>query len=326
MKVKNGLKLRRKCDLMKNYQYLTDVLFLWLLFSTNSSAHILKSSVPYIQDKRVAALNVPAVKGQYYDDLIPDTLDIAERAELAINCLTAMTDPAADYEIYYITDFFRNPPVMQHDWSDWNSSQWKMYEALSLLRLITGSNTNIHIDHIWLEVILRSIGSDGLFYIPLKERPWSRLNTAWGPTVWRADGTTAHIEDESVEYIASPTPIGRVMGILTNYYLRDNKNSAWEKLVEKMVDRSLEITIDKGDYGYMPAGFYEPDSIVSPDAPLPKGTVGLESYGRLIQGPANFYKYTGYEPAKKLSHKLINSIRFHGDSFTDSGRFCSKDQ
>jgi hypothetical protein len=312
--------------MMKKCQFPAIVVFLLLSFSSSSPADLLRSKVPYIRDKKAAPLEVPPLKGKYYNDLVPDTLDIAERAELAINALTAATDPEADYEIYYNTELFRNPPFMQHEWSDWCSSQWKYYEALSLLRLITGSDRNTHIDDIWLEIILRSIGPDGLFYIPLKGRPWSRMSHAWGPTVWRADGTTTDIEDESVEYIADALPIGRVMGILTNYYLRDNKNPAWRKLIERMVDRSLQLTIDKGDYGYMPAGFYEPNCVISPDAELPEGTAGLESYGRLIQAPANFYKFTGYEPARKLSHKLINSIRYYGNSFTADGGFCSKDQ
>ena len=312
---------------MKHYGRLV-VLTIWLAMISMPlrAKDLITSGLPYLQQEKIVNLEVPPVKGEFYDDLIPDTLDIAERAELAINAITSLVDPAADYEIYYDTEFFRNPPIMRHNWSDMTCSEWKFYEALSLLRLVTGSDRNTHVDDVWLEIILRSIGSDGLFYVPLKGRLWSKVDYAWGPTVWRADGTTAHIEDKSVGYIANPLPIGRVMGVLTNYYLRDNKNRAWRELIERMVDRSLELTIDKGDYGYMPVGFYEPNCIISADAQLPEGTVGLESYGRLIQSPANFYKFTGYEPARKLSHKLINSIRYHGNSFATDGRFCSKDQ
>ena len=285
---------------------------------------LINSDVQYINKKKIVDLEVPKLEGEYYFDLIPHTLDIAEQAELAINIITTRVDPEYDYEFYYDSTLFRNPPIMWHDWSDWNASQWKCYEALSLLRLITGSTRNKHIDEIWLEVILRSIGPDGLFYIPLEGRPWSRHNIAWGPTVWRADGSTVDIRDESVHYIANPTPIGRIMGILTNYYLRDHKNPKWRILMDKMIDRSLEITIDKGDYGYIPLSFYEPDCKIDPNTPMPGGVAGIESYARLIQAPGCYYKITGYKPAEELSRKLINGILHNENHYTTEGYFCSK--
>jgi hypothetical protein len=295
-----------------------------VLFSVSSPAQMLKSKVPYIRDKKVAPLEVPPVKGEYYNDLIPDTLDIADRAELAIHCITENPDPKSDYEIYWVTCFLRNPPFMWHDWSDWNAEQWKFYEALSLLRLVTGSEKNKHIDDIWLEIALRSIGPDGLFYVPLKGRPWSKLNDAWGPTVWRADGSTVDFYDKSVEYYSNPLPTGRVMGMLTNYYQRD-RNPAWKKIIERMIDRSLELMIDKGDYGYLPLSHYEPNAKILKETKVPTGLIGIESYGRLIQAPANYYKFTGYEPAKKLSRKLINCVLYHGKNFDNEGRFLIGD-
>jgi len=40
-------------------------------------------------------------RGQSYQDKVPDTLDIAERARLAVHALPSITDPDADYEIYH---------------------------------------------------------------------------------------------------------------------------------------------------------------------------------------------------------------------------------
>ena len=47
---------------------------------------------------------------------MPDTLDLQERAALAVHDLTAPTDPAADYEIYWVVFPRSQPPMMQHDW------------------------------------------------------------------------------------------------------------------------------------------------------------------------------------------------------------------
>jgi len=308
---------------MKKCRSIVFALCAIVFFSVSSSAQVLKSKVPYIRDKEVAPLDVPPVKGEYYSDLIPDTLDIADRAELAIHCITENPDPRCDYEIHWVTCFLRNPPFMWHDWSDWNAEQWKFNEALTLLRLITGGEKNKYIDDIWLEIILRSIGPDGLFYVPLKGRPWSKLNDAWGPTVWRADGSTVDFYDKSVEYYSNPLPTGRVMGALINYYQRD-KNPAWKKIIEKMIDRSLELMIDKGDYGYLPLSHYEPNAKVSKDAKVPTNLIGIESYARMIQAPAIYYHLTGYEPAKELAYKQIRTAIYHGNNFDADGRFIYK--
>src|SRR5205807_1723636 len=49
--------------------------------------------------------NIPAVEypphhGSWYDDRVPDTLDLAEMARLLVNGLTGPNDPNADYEQY----------------------------------------------------------------------------------------------------------------------------------------------------------------------------------------------------------------------------------
>jgi hypothetical protein len=311
-----------KKDAMKKYRNIIFAIATIVLSSVSLSAQVLKSKVPYIRDKKIVSVDVPSIEGEYYNDLIPDTLDIAERAQLGINVITENPDPEHDYEFYWVTCFLRNPPFMWHDWSDWDASQWKSCEALSLLRLITGSERNKHVDDIWFQIILRSIGPDGLFYNPLKGRPWSRLNAAWGPTVWCADGSTANYYDESVEYISSPLASGRVLGLLTNYYERD-KNPALAKVIERMIDRFLKLMVDKGDYGYLPLGYYEPNAKISGEPDVPTGLIGLETSARMIQAPANYYKFTRYQPAKELSRKLVYCVRYHGKAFDANGRFIS---
>src|SRR5262245_5062069 len=151
-----------------------------------------KLEIQYIRNK-IAPFEIPPYRGQFYEDKVPDTLDIAERARLAINALTSMPDPAADYEIYWSVDFFRNPPTMAHAWDDWIQYQEGFAEALPLLRSVTGDDLNSHVDSVWMATILKSIGPDGLFYIPLQGRPWARLNARQGlDPVWRSDGTTTH--------------------------------------------------------------------------------------------------------------------------------------
>lgn len=260
-------------------------------------------------------------RGQSYNDLIPDTLDIAERAELAVHGLTGPLDPAYDYELYWATKLMHNPPLMYHDSSDWCGL--KFVESLALLRSVTGSDLNRQVDAAWMQVQLKSLGPDGLPYIPLEGRPWARVNVPY-PIVWRADGTTTTVDDPTVTQFTHPFVIGRAVRILTIYY-QQSGDPRWKAAVERMIDRSFQLLVDKGDYGYFPADCFEPNARVSPDAPQPVGLVVMDSDARLPQSLVQFYRATGYEPAKRLARKLINYVRFRAKNFDAEGRFTGRE-
>src|SRR5262245_53805217 len=67
---------------------------------------IASSRVPieYINPE-VPAVEVPPYLGRREEAFVPDTLDLQERAALAVNGLTGPTDPAADYELYWLVSF-----------------------------------------------------------------------------------------------------------------------------------------------------------------------------------------------------------------------------
>ena len=126
-----------------------------------------KLKVQYVRED-IPSFEIPEAKGARYFDTVPDTLDIAERAKLCINTMTSITDGNADQEVYWLATFYQNPPVMRHDFSDWVQSVEGMMEALPLVRVATGSTQNDHVDAAWMRVQLKTIGPDGLAYVPLQ--------------------------------------------------------------------------------------------------------------------------------------------------------------
>src|SRR5689334_17928152 len=54
--------------------------------------------------------HAPEYPGQSYDALVPATLDLAERAKLALNALTEMVNPNMDYEYYTMVNHLEDPP------------------------------------------------------------------------------------------------------------------------------------------------------------------------------------------------------------------------
>ena len=58
------------------------------------------------------------IEAKRYQATVPDTLDLAERAELALNGLSGTLDPEGDHQMYFFVFCNTNPPWMEHGGSD----------------------------------------------------------------------------------------------------------------------------------------------------------------------------------------------------------------
>ena len=163
----------------------------------------------------------------------PDTLDLHERAALAVHGLTEPADPDADYEIYWILFPRMRPPVMQHDFCD--ACQAKYIEALPLMRIASGSELNEHIEKRWLEQVLQMQGPDGLLYVPRSGRPWCTIN-AFGPP---APG-----EQYFTIYFGA-----RLLNAITVQVLRGGED-LWRRAGERYVDGIRRLAIRDGDRAF----------------------------------------------------------------------------
>ena len=82
--------------------------FLDLSKVSESGVSSKESAIEYIREEPLP-FKIPPYEGDRYETWAPDTLDLAERAELGINGLTGPTDPEADYEVYWQVNFFPRP-------------------------------------------------------------------------------------------------------------------------------------------------------------------------------------------------------------------------
>ncbi|MBM4029325.1 MAG: hypothetical protein FJ280_28605, partial [Planctomycetes bacterium] len=83
------------------------------------------------------------LRGMRYESWAPATLDLAERARLAVNGMTEPTDPEADFRVYWKAQFRGSPPFMYHDVSD-TGITIKFLESAPRMRLMSGSTQNLH--------------------------------------------------------------------------------------------------------------------------------------------------------------------------------------
>jgi len=255
----------------------------------------------------VPKVNVPAYEGERYEDVVPDTLDLAERAALAVHGLTGVLDPDANYEIYWSADLGSNPPFMWHDFND--HIQGKFHEALPLMRLASGSQQNIEVDKRWMEITIQMQGPDGLLFYPKIGRPWA------------ADGAFPSQTGPMVkgDHFSEPYVNGR-MAAATAIYYRLTGDERWKQVGARIVDGLARQAVDRGDYAFYSTGIYDVNQLSDPNAPIPRPWTNM-TFGWITLGLAQFYATTGYEPALELSGKLARFTRYHGGMFTPDGKF-----
>ena len=252
-------------------------------------------------------IKLPTYPGERYQAVVPDTLDLAERAKLAVRGLTGPLDPNADYELYWYAMFRRNPPIMWHNFND--HVQIKFHEALPLMRLITGSRLNEHVDRRWMQVVAQMQGPDGLLYYTKIGRPWA----------------TARIIVEQAgsppqgDYFAEPYVNGRLAAAIALYY-KATGDERWRRMGQQIVDGLARQAVDRGDYAYLAKGMYAVGEVSDPNAPMPIPW-SLMVHGWVSMDLAQFYNVTRYEPALVLSGKLARCVRRHAGLFKPDGSF-----
>ena len=107
-----------------------------------------KTQVDYI-NPNAPPVAIPPYRGERYEARVPDTLDIAERAKLAIHGLTSPLDAEDGYSLWSRTSYANYPGGIARKES-FLHLRAKFMEALPLLRIITGSNLNDHVDPVWM--------------------------------------------------------------------------------------------------------------------------------------------------------------------------------
>lgn len=248
-------------------------------------------------NQEIPEFKLPPVNGKHYDATVPDTLELQDRAQLALHCMTETTDPEADYEPYYVTFFNLDPPRMVHN--SWHGSTLPKYiESVALMRVMTGSQQNADVDHRWVEATLKMQGSDGLLYSPAKGRPWADQEA--GGLLFADFG----VEISDDQYI-SAFGNGRMLSTLSLLAQRDN-TPLWRDSMRRIIDGLEELAVHSDDIAYFwPTVTFSQKGF---EGSVQTPSVNCET-SRIPHGLVHAYRLLGYKPALTLAGKLVNYMR-----------------
>jgi len=246
-----------------------------------------------------------------YETYVPDTLDLADRASLAINALTGALDPECDYEIYFVVRFSANPPYMYHDTTGLPTNNPKFAESLPMMRVMSGSDKNLDIENGMIKSMVSNISEDGLYYAKAKkERPW---HEGVGHVYRTPDGQVVRVGEDFANVYGN----SRMMLAMMAWYQKE-QDAAWKSRISNMADKMIEIAQKKEDYAYYPdAGIgeafsYPKSGWTNTDEPQTErmgaeGSMFMYHCGP-IRAMSRWYAMSGDERALEFAGKLVNFV------------------
>src|SRR3990172_270836 len=155
--------------------------------------------------------------GDRYKATVPDTLDLADRAALAINGMAGSTDPACNYHHYFYVRYCARPPYMYHWGASDSCCTPKFAESFPMMRLMCGSDKHLDLERAQMSALMATVSpEDGLYYSvadPVK-RPWHMCGDH-------------HYDSSHQEDFASTTTQGRMVRAMVAWGERDG-DPAWD--------------------------------------------------------------------------------------------------
>jgi hypothetical protein len=264
----------------------------------------------------IGELRDPEYPGRYYEAVVPATLDLAERARLATHALTAMTNPKIDHEIFFTVSHMTRPPAMDHNASDLHC-HGKFMEVLPLMRVMSGSLENMHVEKKWMEVILKMQGPDGLIYTPTTGRDW-----ILPPNQDVASGSPGSDTFTENHFCLLGFSTARSMAVLSLYAQKDPQGP-WADAARRLASAYQDLVITKGDRSHLFSTWMYPGREVFNPVNHP-----FDEYGYLAGTQAWIAQYLAVydraldDPAaSKLAERIMNYNMFEMEYNEPNGRF-----
>ncbi|RKY08555.1 MAG: hypothetical protein DRP56_03915, partial [Planctomycetota bacterium] len=213
------------------------------IYDTDKPFKADKKGITKIGVIKTKKVEKPYYSGQWYTATVPDTLDLAYRAKLAIRAMGNMVDPNDEYMAWGDIYLNNSTPYLKH--AAWDGACTPKYlDAMTQLRLACGTDEFIDAENGMEAMILSKLDKDdGLYYYLVTDpvRLWH----------YDAEYTNAGSTGMEIEDCTSPTASAMVLNSLV---IRNNLDFPYEKQIQALVRGIEEAAIKKDDYAYYPDG------------------------------------------------------------------------
>ena len=239
--------------------------------------------------------------GQRYTTSVPDTLDLVDRANLAMNGLARARDPEHDFQQYFYIILHAQPPYMLHSGApDLTCDAW-IGESFPLMRVMTGNAAYRDAEEGLYRLLVGRLSSENGLY-------WRRFspNEPWH--------TFGYPGLEIAEDYSDPGGNGAMLRTLMTWRELDG-DGRWDDRIRTLIDGIDRIAVHTPQYAYFPrsavAGSWMylsrgwHSSAAEPLGPHEGAEGDVVAYQtEAIQGLARWYAATGDEKALRLAREL----------------------
>ncbi|MBI4586460.1 MAG: hypothetical protein HY717_20815 [Planctomycetes bacterium] len=230
-----------------------------------------------------------------YQAVVPNTLDLAERAKIGIHHAMSIIREDQDYEMPWTGGGFQWSPLM--------ACQPKYMEYLPMERIMSGSQQKLDLEAKMVNMLASHIGPEGIYWVPgYENKPWL------GP---KDEMPYANVHGQ-----------GRMMRAMAIWY-QYTKDPKWKELVDRMVDGMDKVmVVHKDDYAYFPIYGWMPneyfrscytrrgwkDTVEPTHEKFGEEGSMFNHQGHLAGVLANWYMLTGNKQALRLSGELVRFL------------------
>lgn len=241
-------------------------------------------------------------RGAHHRATVPDTLDLAHHAALAINGIGGCIDPEL-LTMWGLVQYGCKRPHLSH----WASAETlcdpKFGESLPLLRVMSGSTQHLALEGQFREAMLARV-QDGLYWdLRNPQRPWRNSYSAW-----------CYGEGKDEDFCTVPGA-ARLLRAMLAWHELGWQPARMEETLRSLTAGLLRIAVKKDDYAYYPerGGWGEPCAYPRSgwlNTDEAKGeTEGGEGsvtcmHGHQIYGAAHWYALSRDPAALELAARL----------------------
>ncbi|QHQ61017.1 hypothetical protein Ana3638_09755 [Anaerocolumna sedimenticola] len=233
---------------------------------------------------------------------VPDTLDLAGRAGIALNAMIGVADEDKGYIPFFSGFFASDPAWMSHGNWDYGSSHGRLVDSMTLVRAMTGTEEGREIENHYKENLLSFFRKDGLSY---------RYNNFSEEFVKSCD---AEFEDS-----ASMIDQRAVLLGLTTWFI-DTEEEAIKHRADQHVAALKRIARKERTSWYYPASEYTEhgwpsfDAVVTRLCPDP-----CAMWGRQVNPLIRYHQITGNQDALELCENFVSNIVYRSGAFGEDG-------